>query len=463
MLTAVPNEILDLCEIFDRKKTTLYLVGGYVRAAIMQLGREDDIDMASAMPPEDVIKLLSKTDYKVYYRNRITGVLVIEKNGYQFEHATFRTETYAVKGEHMPAEIQFIDDVNKDALRRDFTCNSIYYDPLTGEVVDPTGGFDDIKQNVLRAVGSPRSLFSLDSERILRMVRIASCCGFDIEPATLKVAQQNVFRLKFLTAPRIRNELNKMLLADLKYPGLGLRSAHVRAIRLLCELGAFEYLMPTLNEALSSDATMPNGLTILNYTLFLLSQSTPDVRLAALLSLNGAQTYQKRGVVQKGFGAECAYNAETELAALGYSKQDVETNKNLVLLHEKFANQKLSLKDARVLMTQNGAIADQMLSFSLACASTAKIRKLSTSVAFANLALAQKQAKHKLYPTLANQVKITTEDINSIDPNLSAKEVANIKNQLLIANAKAGQTFSTQKNIKFATKLIKKLNTQKAD
>ena len=148
MKLKVPEEIIDLAEIFEKNHAKLYIVGGYVRSSILGVEYRDDIDLASAMHPEYIIQMLKNTKFNVSYKNKLTGVLAIEFNGEIFEHATFRTECYAVSGEHMPCEVEFINDIFTDASRRDFTASSIYYDISACEFIDPFNGISDIKNKI---------------------------------------------------------------------------------------------------------------------------------------------------------------------------------------------------------------------------------------------------------------------------------------------------------------------------
>ena len=73
----------------------------------------------------------------------------------------------------------------EDALRRDFTVNALYYDPIAEEVVDFLGGVEDLRSRRLRMIGDPATRYREDPVRMLRTVRFAAKLGFDVDPATL--------------------------------------------------------------------------------------------------------------------------------------------------------------------------------------------------------------------------------------------------------------------------------------
>ena len=449
----VPNELEKLADIFKKHKSTLYVVGGYVRSQLMGLGTDPDIDLASKTKPHDIIKMLIGTDFKATIMNERAGVVEIVVGNYRFEHATFRTEKYAVSGEHMPAEVEFIDSVDEDAKRRDFSCNAIYYDIYSGQIVDPLGGEVDIKNKILRACVEPRYLFKNDAERILRMIRFACSCGFAVEQKTLDAAKDNVFRLKFLSMARKRKEVGRILLADLKYPSLNLQFAHIQAIEMLKDIGAIKYLFPNLNEALEMNNQMPNGETAEDYLNVLLHFATPNVRLVALLALCGTDGYEKNGKVQKGFSKESADEAEYQLRNLEYSNETIKVATCCIANFEKLSKDKLTLSDARIISITNYNQLDELEDFALAARSAHLLGNVEFSKSYVNIRLAKKQNDNKLFATNINQIKITNEQIREIK-DFNAEKCCEIKQKLLVLGAKKGRLLTNKENLKYARKLI---------
>lgn len=195
----------------------LYLVGGAVRNSILGLPL-GDLDTASANMPNDVVSRLQGTEYEILAEYPRTGTVLIGADGFKTEHTTFRTDSYPINsGAHSPEKVEFTSDITVDALRRDFTVNAIYYDLTTDNLVDPTGGIDDIKKRELRAVDDPRRVLSEDALRIMRLVRLRAELGFEIENMTLAVASELGARVKNISRERITDEYIKTLKGATKY------------------------------------------------------------------------------------------------------------------------------------------------------------------------------------------------------------------------------------------------------
>ena len=112
------------------------------------------------------------------------------------------------------------------AARRDFTVNAILRDALTGEIVDPFGGREDLSAGVLRCVGDPARRFAEDALRILRLLRFASVLGFSVEENTARAARERRDGLRAIAHERVYAELNKLLCGEhaaavlLEYPDI---------------------------------------------------------------------------------------------------------------------------------------------------------------------------------------------------------------------------------------------------
>lgn len=254
----------------------VYVVGGFVRNALAGLG-DTDIDIAGPAIAE-ALGISRRFQTKVV--NYKLGTAVIRLGDEKFEYTPFRTERYAEGGGHTPTEVKFTTDINKDALRRDFTVNSIYYDITNDKIVDPLGGIQDIERKLIRSY-DPAHTFASDGLRILRMIRLASETGFKIDGVTARAAQENAHLLRDISAERRRDELNKILLADVKY---GVKGAHYRGLRLIRQLGLWKYLIPQLEDA---DGLAQNpayhSYDVLEHTNQTVGFAPPDIRLAALM------------------------------------------------------------------------------------------------------------------------------------------------------------------------------------
>ncbi len=210
----IPQSLTNLAKILS-PLAPLYVVGGAVRDFL--LGRDyTDIDICSSATPDQVMGLLYSTRYICHDINKHLGKLLITIDGDRYEYTTFRTESYAEKGDHTPSVTSFTSDIAVDCLRRDFTVNALYYDILSERVVDLVGGVDDLRAQVIRTAHSPEITFHDDGLRLLRMVRFALELDFDIDSATIDSARQNAQNLRAISHERIRAELTKIFANNLQ-------------------------------------------------------------------------------------------------------------------------------------------------------------------------------------------------------------------------------------------------------
>lgn len=178
--------------------------GGCVRDMVR--GEEPhDYDIATDAIPERVQALFERT---VAVGSQF-GVVVVVVGGDEFEVATFRADLGYSDGRH-PDGIRF-GDAREDALRRDFTINGLFYDPLRRETIDFVGGQQDIRAGMVRAIGSPDERFAEDSLRMLRAVRFAARYRYRIEWSTEAALRRHVREIGRVSAERVRDELSRIL------------------------------------------------------------------------------------------------------------------------------------------------------------------------------------------------------------------------------------------------------------
>jgi poly(A) polymerase len=180
-----------------------WLVGGCVRDELRGVAPKD-FDIATNALPEQVESLFPKT----IGVGKSFGVMLVLENDQQFEVATFRAESGYTDGRR-PDTVTF-GDAEADALRRDFTINGLFLNPITEELRDWVGGEADLKAGVLRTIGDPAERFGEDHLRLLRAVRFAAQLDFQIEPATFAAVQQHAGKINRVSAERIRDELLKL-------------------------------------------------------------------------------------------------------------------------------------------------------------------------------------------------------------------------------------------------------------
>jgi poly(A) polymerase len=193
----------DIVRRLQRAGHSAFWVGGCVRDLL--LGRDPgDYDIATSALPEQIEKLFKRT----FAVGRKFGVMVVVEGKQQFQVATFRAEADYRDGRH-PETVSF-GDARADALRRDFTANGLFYDPVADKLHDWVGGEEDLRAKVIRTIGSPEERFAEDHLRLLRAVRLAAQLDFQIEPQTFAALQANAAKIKTISAERIRDELVKL-------------------------------------------------------------------------------------------------------------------------------------------------------------------------------------------------------------------------------------------------------------
>ena len=180
------------------------LAGGCVRD--MLLGRKpNDFDVATDARPPQIISLFKRT-LKIGAK---FGVVVIQMDKYQVEVATFRSESDYTDGRH-PANVEFSSE-KQDALRRDFTVNGMFYDPIEHKVIDYVSGQGDLKRSLIRTIGKPSERFAEDYLRMLRAVRFSAQLDFTIEPLTFSAIYTHAGKITKISGERISMELEAIL------------------------------------------------------------------------------------------------------------------------------------------------------------------------------------------------------------------------------------------------------------
>jgi len=195
-----------------------FFAGGWVRDFVMGGAGRGDIDIAASAAPRDIRRLFGRT---VGVGEQF-GVMIVVEDGIPFEVAAFRSDVGAKDGRH-PESVAFTDAKN-DALRRDFTINGMFYDPLTEEVIDYVEGRRGIAERLIKAIGDPARRFGEDYLRMLRAVRFAARFNFNIEERTFEALRSNAHNIKIISAERVFAELGKMLAGP--NPGRGLSLLH---------------------------------------------------------------------------------------------------------------------------------------------------------------------------------------------------------------------------------------------
>ena len=190
-----------------------YIVGGFVRDLL--LGRESqDIDIATNATPKEIQEVFQDS----FLPTEDYGSVVVNKYGIRFEITTFRKE-FTYQDHRKPVEIEYIDDLYQDLLRRDFTINAICIDE-NGEIIDFLGGRDDLERKLIRTVGDADERFEQDALRILRAIRFATVLDFQLDADVVVAIRKHRDLLKELSYHRKKEGLDKMFVSGRAAQGI---------------------------------------------------------------------------------------------------------------------------------------------------------------------------------------------------------------------------------------------------
>jgi poly(A) polymerase len=295
-----------------------YLVGGSVRD--LMLGRRPkDFDVATDAHPQQVRDLF-RNSRLIGRRFRLVHVFFGPKN---IEVATFRQQAEGVTiDDPLIRHDNTFGTPEEDAFRRDFTVNSLFYDPQAFRVIDYAGGVADLRARLIRTIGDPELRMREDPVRMLRAVRFAAKLGFEIEPATLAAIERHRCDLQKASIPRLVEET---------FRTVGQTGA-ARALVLMEELGLLEQLMPWLSAHLKSearpleDARTTRNLAALGETISTGVSPPHEVVLAAMfLDLQTAGNPSQYVPPQAGaLRSGAHFDLVGELRVRGFARADTE-------------------------------------------------------------------------------------------------------------------------------------------
>ncbi|MGX8907138.1 CCA tRNA nucleotidyltransferase [Streptomyces sp. QH1-20] len=325
----------DLARRFQEAGFTLALVGGSVRDALLgRLG--NDLDFTTDARPDDVLKIVRPWADAVWEVGIAFGTVGCRKSDFEIEITTYRSEAYD-RTSRKP-EVSYGDSIEQDLVRRDFTVNAMAVALPEKEFIDPHNGLEDLAARVLRTPGTPEESFSDDPLRMMRAARFAAQLDFEVAPEVVEAMTAMADRLQIVSAERVRDELNKLLLSENPRKGL----------RLLVDTGMADLVLPELPALrLESDEhhrhkdVYEHSLTVLEQAIDL-EENGPDLvlRLAALLHDIGkprTRRFEKDGRVSfhhhEVVGAKMT---KARMTKLKYSNELIKDVSQLVELHLRF-------------------------------------------------------------------------------------------------------------------------------
>ncbi|HEY2924258.1 MAG TPA: HD domain-containing protein [Candidatus Eisenbacteria bacterium] len=266
----VPEPILAVLRRLQESGHRAYVIGGATRELLRGAPSLKDWDVGTSATPEEVLLLYPKaiaTGFRF-------GTVTIPTAAGPCEVTTFRVES-EYKDARRPERVTFVRELEEDLKRRDFTVNAIAWDPLTGRLVDPTGGIPDLTSRLLRAVGEPAERFREDGLRPIRAARFAATLEFDLEAGTARALPDARSEVGRVAAERVQDELMKMLRAP----------KPSRGFEVLRKAGLLEIWLPELHACVAVPQNRYHAYDVYFHTLYTCDAAPaekPVVRLAAL-------------------------------------------------------------------------------------------------------------------------------------------------------------------------------------
>lgn len=347
-LEKIPRPALDLAGAFARAGFGLWLVGGWVRDALLD-DVHADLDFTTDARPAQTRGILNRWAGRgsVWTIGIDFGTVGAEKDGHRVEVTTFRREVY--REDTRNPEVAFADDLETDLSRRDFTVNALAISFPEGKLVDPFGGLGDLAERRLRTpLGSDIS-FSDDPLRMLRALRFVSTLSFRLDREVLDGIRSMRGRLAIVTPERIQQEFSRLMVGE----------GPSRALDLAVSSGLADEFIPELSALRLEQDPIHRHKDVFRHTLAVLDRAIalewdgPDLplRLAAILHDAGKPKTRRIGPEGVSFhhhevvGAEMA---EDRLRQLRYPARLIDEVRDLVYLHLRFHTYRLGWSDKAV-------------------------------------------------------------------------------------------------------------------
>lgn len=196
------DNALEILKILNDHNYDAFIVGGYVRDYLLNI-ESNDIDLTSNATVVEVEKLFKTIPTGIKY-----GTVLIDYNGYKYEHTTFRYDGKYSDSRH-PSGVSFTRNVIDDIKRRDFTINSFLMDK-DKKIYDYLDAKKDLDNKIIKTIGNPNDRFKEDALRMLRAISFVSKLGFTLDKLTYDSILENRELLKNVSVERIRMEFEKI-------------------------------------------------------------------------------------------------------------------------------------------------------------------------------------------------------------------------------------------------------------
>ena len=196
------KNIKKILETLENEGYQAYLVGGFVRDYLLGI-TSYDVDIATNALPKDIHNIFnsSKSNY---------GSVNIKFDNYNIDITTFRKDLNYVN--RRPSNVIYIDNLEEDLKRRDFTINAICMNK-DEKIIDPLNGCEDLNNRTIKMIGNIDAKLEEDPLRIMRAIRFASVLDFDIEKELYEKIKKYSYLVEILSKERVKSEFEKILLS----------------------------------------------------------------------------------------------------------------------------------------------------------------------------------------------------------------------------------------------------------
>ncbi len=336
----------ELAERFRAAGHSLYLVGGSVRDALLPddlavPGDKRDFDLTTDALPEQIESLVSGWADAVWTTGKRFGTIGSRRGGREYEITTHRAEVY---GPHSrKPSVTFGTDIAVDLSRRDFTVNAMALSLPDLSLIDPYGGLADLAAARLRTPLDPDVSFDDDPLRMLRAARFIARYGLTPDEDLVAAVRAGHHRLAIVSAERIRDELDRLVMVPV--PSVGLW--------FVVDTGLAEEFLPELPGLALEQDPVHRHKDVLAHTLAVVDKTRPDrlLRLAALFHDVGkprTRAFAAGGVTFHHHEVVGARMTRQRMEALRYPNEDVDIVVRLVELHLRFHTYRLGWTDKAV-------------------------------------------------------------------------------------------------------------------
>jgi tRNA nucleotidyltransferase (CCA-adding enzyme) len=299
----------------------LHIVGGTVRDSLLNIDN-CDFDLATVLPPQEVIRRLESHKIRVIETGITHGTVTALVDDIPLEITTFRKPGKREKSE-------FSASIETDLSGRDFTINAIAFDVKDKKIIDPFNGVSDLQNNLIKCVGDPNMRFTEDPLRVMRLMRLGPAQGREIDKETQNAALAISKSITKVSIERVRSELELILISE--YPA--------NTLRLMAQFGILELIIPELMPSIGFEQNDFHTQDVFEHILTVVQNSPSELRLrlAALFhdigkpeSLSVDENGRRHFYLHEEIGF---HKTKTIMKRLKFSNDEIHAVSELVRLH----------------------------------------------------------------------------------------------------------------------------------